>query len=79
MPAFEAHDPALGAAADERARLAEGAAASEDGLLQESPPSEPPREVPSSPVRGILIALIPAALLWWAIFAGLRALLHLKH
>ena len=30
----------------------------------------------SSPARGILIALIPSALVWWGLIAGVRALIE---
>ncbi len=30
-----------------------------------------------SPSRGLLIAAVPSALLWWGIVSGVRALMHL--
>ncbi len=31
----------------------------------------------ASPSRGILIAAVPSALLWWGVISGVRALMHL--
>lgn len=33
----------------------------------------------SSPARGVAIALIPSALVWWGVIAGVRALIQHGH
>lgn len=79
MPAFDAQNPS-GSPADglaARARHAEGAQA-QDSLAPPAPQPEPPPPKRSSPAKGILIAAVPAALLWWAVFAGLHALFQHK-
>ena len=34
---------------------------------------------PSSPARGIVLALVPSALVWWGLIAGARALIGHGH
>ncbi len=80
MPAFEAQDSAAGPADGPAARAghAEGARA-DDPLVPEAPSSQPAAPKRSSPAKGILIAAVPAALLWWGIVAGLHALFQHRH
>ncbi len=89
MSAFKARKPrdAYGTADDvrpsSRVRLADGAdlsvssgAHALQAQLKAGLRTGPAPDDQASPARGVLIALVPSALLWWGVISGMRALMH---